>query len=487
MNTSPVHTPDANMNLFTNIWGKYQCVNIARWRSASHFRPGEGGYGYRDTAQDIEGLLSIDLNLAHKKLMKILYYQYNDGHAVSGFSDIEGPWENTGIKESVVGKSDVALWLPFEIVGYVKESGDFNFLNEEVEFFNGGKATVYEHALRAVEYSYTHRGKKGFPLIGRADWNDAFDACGKHGKGESVWLGMALCRSIKQLIELAHFINDEQTENQLQKKYDELKHIINTYGWDGEWYLRLFTDSGHVIGSTSCEEGKIFLNPQSWAILSEVADEVQAEIIMKNVDKYLETEVGPAMFAPAYTKYNPEIGRISAFAPGTKENAAVFSHVSAFKILADCMRGCGNRAFETFSKTLPTNPVKVKNPDRYKVEPFVYAEYCIGPENPYHFGEGAFTWQTGTTPWMLQIATEWILGARKDFGGLLIDPCIPSTWKKCKIVRHFRGSVYRIEISNPKGVENGVATISVDGNEIDGTLIKPHSDGKEHLVKVTMG
>jgi len=481
-----VRTPDSGLDLMTNIWGQYQMVNIARWRSASHHRPGEGGYGYRDTAQDIEGVLTVDSDMAREKLMKILYYQYNDGHAVSGFSDMEGPWENQG-KGMVLGKSDVGIWMPFDVVAYVKETGDYNLLQEEVDFFNGGKATVYEHALRTVDFTYQNRGERGFPLLGHADWNDAFDACGKEGKGESVWLAMALCRAMKQMIELAGHIEDDDTGTRLQREYDEISGIINDDGWDGEWYRRLFNDHGDVVGSSECAEAKMFLNPQSWSVMSGVAEDERAATCMAKVDKLLGTEVGPAMFAPAYTKYDPEIGRISAFAPGTKENAAVFSHVAAFKVVADCMLGRGDEAYSTFTQILPLGQARAGKIERYRVEPYVYAEYCFGPEHPHHFGRGAFTWQTGTTPWMFAAATEWILGARRDFDGLRIDPCIPSSWPECSITRPFRGAVYEIHIENPQGVNKGVKCVTVDGDAIAGNLITPHNDGKHHEVRAIMG
>lgn len=480
-----VKTPDDNFNTMVNMWGKYQLFAITHWRGTSHYHGVEGGLGFRDTAQDSEGLLSVDVELARKKLEKILYYQYSSGHAVSGFSDIEGTWENQG-QAGIVKKADVAVWVPYTVVSYIKETGDVKFLDKQIEFHDGGKATVYEHALRAVRYIYSKRGQHGLPLIGHADWNDAYDAVGIKGKGESVWLGMALCRAASQMQELAEFIGDKKVAQEMKQIYEELYDIINKIGWDGSWYLAAFNDEGRKIGSNANEEGKVPLNSQTWAILSGVVTKERLPKILDRIDNYLDTEYGPALFLPSYTSYNPGIGRVTAFAEGTKENAAVFSHACAFKIVSDCAIKRGDRAYDTFKKLCPMSAAK-QDHDRYKVEPYVWAEYTIGPGSRYRFGEGAFTWNTGTTPWMFTAATEWMLGARRELNGLLIDPCLPQGWKECFIRRPFRGAVYEITIKNPEGIESGIDRIMLDGEEIQTNLIKPHRDGKVHKIEVLMG
>jgi len=479
-----VKTPDENFNLMTNIWGKYQLYAITCWRGTSQYHGGEGGLGYRDTAQDIEGLLSVQMDLAMEKLEKILYWQYNSGHAVSGFSDVEGSWDKDA--DGLTMKSDVAVWLPYTVISYVKETGDIDFLNKVYKFHNGGEATVYEHILRAVRFLYKERGSYGLPLLRKADWNDAYDHVGIKLKGQSIWLGEALARACKQMSELAAFLKDANVEKEMKEKYEDLKKIINEVGWDGEWYLAAFNDYDRKIGSNQNNEGKVPLNSQTWAILSGVVPDSRLESILDKIDNYLDTPYGPALFLPAYTDFDETIGRVTAFAPGTKENAAVFSHACAFKIVADCTIGRGDKAFETFSRLCPM-AVDKQDHDKYKVEPYVWAEYVIGPTNKYNFGEGSFTWNTGTTPWMFIAATEWILGARRDFEGLLIDPCIPKEWKECSIKRPFRGAIYEIDIKNPNGVSKGVKEVVVDGEKIDGCVIRPHGDGKIHKVSVLMG
>ena len=490
-----IKTPDPDLDRMINLWGKYQLFAITHWRGTSHYHGAEGGQGYRDTAQDVEGLLSIDLETARKKLERLLYYQYRSGHAVSGFSEIEGTWENQGAgTQGVVKKADVAVWLPYSVVSYVKETGDTGFLRKEFPFHDGGSATVYEHLLRAIRYLYGARGRHGLPLIGQADWNDAYDHVGIEGRGESVWLGMAFVRACRQVQELARFIGDRAVEEEMRSKAEELTRIINSEGWEESgqkaggqgWYLAAFNDQGLKIGSRENKEGKVPLNSQTWAILSGVVPPDRLPKILDKIDHTLDTPYGPALFLPTYTSFNPGIGRVTAFAAGTKENAAVFSHACAFKVVADCAIRRGDQAYDTFSKLLPVSKPK-RDHDRYKVEPYVWAEYVIGPGSAHRFGEGAFTWNTGTTPWMFNAATEWILGCRRELGGLLVDPCIPRHWKKAWIRRPFRGAVYEVTILNPEGVCSGVRRITVDGAERESNLIPPHGDGKVHRVEVVLG
>lgn len=481
-----VQTPDENFNLMVNVWGKYQLCAITHWRGTSQYHGVEGGLGYRDTAQDAEGLFALDLSLGKKKMEKILQYQYSNGHAVSGFSDTEGAWDLI-YQSGVIGKADVAAWLPYCVISYIKETGDVDFLKKEYKFCDGSQATVYEHILRAVRYLYRTRGSHGLPLIFKADWNDAYDHVGLKSKGESVWLGMALCRAARQIEDLAKFLGDKEVAGQMHKIYEEMGEIINKVGWDGDWYIAAFNDEGYKIGSKENEEGKVPLNSQTWAILSEVVkDKERLKKILDKIDNYLDTPYGPALFLPSYTRFNPGIGRVTAFAEGTKENAAVFSHACAFKIVSDCFIKRGDKAYQTFSKLMPMNPAK-SNHDKHKVEPYVWAEYIIGPGSKYRFGEGAFTWNTGTSPWMFTAATEWILGCRREFEGLLIDPCLPRKWKECFIRRPFRGAIYEVYIKNPQGVEYGVKEIIVDGKKLNTNIIKPHRDAKVHKVEVLMG
>lgn len=492
-----VETPDKDFNLMINTWVKYQLYICNFWsRSPSYYHEGSGGRGYRDSCQDAEGIMSINSKHALKKIKTIASLIRRDGTTAPGWSDTRGPHGNRPNK-------DHPVWLTSTVSSYVKETGDKSLLKKLAPYlkdqwirgwdvnFNwkggsvaDGKGTILEHLEKNLNFTFSDVGSKGLPLIGHADWNDGIDAAGIKGKGESVWLAQALVRSLKQLIELAQISGEKKKVEKLLDKVRSMTKRINEHCWDNEWYARGFTDEGEVYGSKKNKEGKIFLNSQSWAILAGIVDPGRLTKLLRSADKYLSGDHGLALFYPAYSKYDSGLGRISMFSEGTKENAAVFCHAATFMIIAYLMAKQGNKAYEEMAKIMPN---KQKDYELYKTEPYVYAEYLVGPEHPYLYGEGAFTWVTGTAGWTFMAATEYLLGVRREFEGLRIDPCVPSHWKKFRIRRPFRGAVYDIRVENPRGKQSGVKTIHVDGKKIEGDIIKPHGDGKVHKVKVVMG
>ena len=492
-----INTPDRDFDLMMNIWTKYQLYVCNYWsRTPSYYHEGQGGRGYRDSCQDAQSLMSLDPDHAVKKLLKIGSIIRRDGTCAPGWSDTYGPFPQKPFK-------DHPVWFTPAVAAYVKETGDLNFLNRKVPWLKDawreggtkrdpnwhlgaiedGEGTIFEHLMAQLNYTYNDVGEHGLPRIGEADWNDGIDMAGRKGKGESVWLAMALVRSLKTAAELADALGKKEISDDLRKKAGIMTERINKVAWDGKWYIRGFTDEGKQFGSSSNREGKIYLNPQSWSILSGVVPEERLPELLKSVDRFLEGDHGLALFYPAYTSTDDKLGRITAFARGTKENAAIFCHANTFMIVADCMVGRADVAYRRLCKIMPCK----QDPDRYKAEPYVYAEYLIGPEHPYEAGRGAYTWVTGTAGWSFLVATEHMLGARPDFEGLRIDPCIPPEWKKCSITRSFRGSTYEISIENPRGVQRGVREIFVDGEKIEGNIIRPHEDGKVHKVRVIMG
>lgn len=473
-----VKTPDEDFNRMVNIWSKYQLYTTNAWsRSPSYYHEGTGGRGYRDSCQDAEGILSLDAGYVKNKLRKIAKLHGKDGHCAPGWSDDYGPFTDTP-------RADHPVWFTYTLKAYVEETGDINFLNEKAKWLDGGEGTIFEHCLANIDYLWKNRGRHRLPLIGIADWNDAIDSAGDKGRGESVWLGISFHRTLLFAAGLAKILGKNDVEKDLIHKANEIRKIINgSAGWDGKWFKAGYTDEGNPFGSVKNDQGKIHINSQTWSILSKVCDLDRQKQVMSMVDKYCDSPHGPVLLAPPYTKIDLSIGRITKFAPAIKENAAIFCHAVTFKIMADCMLGRGDKAYNSFCKI---NPMK-QAPSLYKAEPYVFAEYLVGPSHPYRFGEGAYTWLTGTAAWMYLAATEWILGARRDFDGLKIDPCLPKHWGKCRIERPFRNAIYRIEIENPNHVEKGVKEIYVDGAKINGDIIKPHGDGKVHEVKVMMG
>jgi len=492
-----IKTPDRTIDLMANIWLKYQLYICNFWsRSPSYYHEGSGGRGFRDSCQDSEALCSINSEHTKKKIFSLLSLIRRDGTCAPGWSDTRGPHHYRPNK-------DHPIWLAQTVSAYIKETGDKDFLFKLTPYLKDrwikgweidsnwkggsikdGEGTVFEHLEKNLDFTFNDTGQKGLPLIGHADWNDAIDSAGIRLKGESVWLAQALVRSLKTLAELADLIGEKTKADELREKAKVMTERINNLCWDGEWYARGFTDSGIIYGSKENKEGKIFINAQSWAMLSGVADREKTKKILKSVEKYLEGEHGIALFWPAYSEWHSELGRISMFSEGTKENAAVFCHAALFYITALLQIGEADRAYKNLKRITPNCQ---KNYSLYKAEPYVFAEYLIGPQHPYLYGEGAFSWITGTAGWAFMVITEWLLGAKRDYEGLKISPCIPKDWKECFIRRPFRGAIYEITILNPKGLQRGVKEIYVDGEKIEGDLIKPHSDGKIYKVKVIMG
>jgi len=310
--------------------------------------------------------------------------------------------------------------------------------------------------------------ERNLAKIGPGDWNDTLDYLGREGRGESVWVSMFLAFILKETVELCQFIGDDNTADRFQAAYQKVRQAINDHCWDGQWYTRATNDQGEVIGSSKNAEGKIFLNTQSWAVISGVAESDRAIQCMDSVKKHLDTPKGPKILHPAYTKINPNIGLATRCVPGKKENGAVFNHPVSWAILAECLLGRGDRAFEIYQQALPMNPVI--DIDRYQVEPYVYAEYVTSPDHP-TYGQASHSWLTGSSTWMLRDGIDYLLGVRPTYRGLLIDPCIPQSWKSFNVTRKFRGRTYHIEVLNPNGVNQGVKEMAIEGKKIEGNLI----------------
>jgi len=491
-----IQTPDARLDEFVNSWLKYEVYICNYWsRSPSYFHEGSGGRGFRDSCQDADAIALINPEHARAKILKIAALIRQDGTCAPGWSDLTGPAAHRPNK-------DHPVWLTVTVADYIKETGDLDILRRELPYLkdkwiNGwevdvnwtrgsiaeGAGTLFEHLERNLAFTFSDAGPHGMPRIGHADWNDALDSVGLKGKGETVWLGMALVRSLKIFAELARLIGQEQQAGQALERAAEMTRRINQVAWDGDWYLYGFTDGEQPFGTKADREGKIFLNTQSWAILAGIPDDERRRRLLASVDKLLDGKHGLALFAPAYTEWEPTLGRISMFSEGTKENAAVFCHAATFMIVADLMAGRGSIALQRMRAIMPnTQP----DYELYKTEPYAFAEYLVGPGNPSRYGEGAFHWITGTSGWFLMAVAEWLLGVRRDYQGLRLDPCLPKSWKRARIVRPFRGAVYEIELRNPHGLEKGAVSVEIDGALAPDNLIRPHGDGKVHQVRVTL-
>ncbi len=473
-----VDTPDKEMNIMLNVWNQYQAKTTFQFsRNASYYHGGLiFGQGYREI-QDCLGPLITKPDWVKKKIVEMTHYQFSNGSTYHCYHSMSKDGEKTG-------HSDTPLWLPMITCFYLKETGDFEFLNQKEPYDDGSEGTILEHIFNAIDYTCQNLSERNLPKFGSGDWNDTLDYLGRGGKGESVLNAMMLCFTLKEIIELCDRLKFDDKKEKYETIYKKVYDATNKECWDGEWYIRGTNDYGDVIGSKKCKEGKIFLNTQSWAVISGIADEKRAIIAMDSARKNLDTPKGLKILHPPFKEINPNIGLVTRCVPGKKENGAIFNHTLSWAILAECLLGRGDIAYEYYRKALPMNPVV--DIDRYEVEPYVYAEYVTSPDHP-TFGQASHSWLTGTAVWMLRNGIDYILGAQPTYEGLKINPCIPSNWKKYKMTRRFRGDTYEITVKNPKGRCKGIESIRVDGKKIKGNILPLFGDKKNHKVNVTMG
>lgn len=458
-----VATPDDDLNTMLNVWNQYQTSVTFRFsRDASYYHGGLlFGRGFRDSCQDALGPMIARPDWVRERLSQMCRAQFADGSAFHLIFPSSGTGERTG-------HADTPLWLPFAVTQYLKETADWPFLEAEVPFADQGSGSVLKHALSAVEYVLANLSPRGLAKFGPGDWNDTLDYLGRGGKGESVWVSMLLAFVLKELVELLCFTGSKETAARYEKAYEQLREAINEHCWDGEWYLRGTNDWGEVIGSASNREGRIFLNVQSWAVISGVAPDQRALQCLEAVRLHLDTPKGPKILHPPYRTINPRIGLATRCVAGKKENGSVFNHAVSWAILAECLLGRAERAFDLYKRALPMNPVV--DIDRYEVEPYVYAEYVTSPDHP-TCGQASHSWLTGSSAWMFRDVLDYILGVRPTYPGLLIDPCVPAAWTSFRVQRRFRGHLFDIEVSNPEHVNRGVVEVAVAGERLAGDLI----------------
>lgn len=473
-----VKTPDSNLDLSINIWNKYQAWITAQVGEMDSYYLGGSSFGFRDQSQHIYGVLPHDSEFVKGWVQVLLEHQFNDGKTVHS-------WNPTTGEGVVTGHSDDAQWLVMTVLNYVKETGDLDFFNQNVKYLDEGQGTVLQHIEKALDYTLFHVSPNGVPLRRTADWNDAL-AGGHLGKGESMMVANQVCFNIKELIPILKKLpqkNSGKLVERYEHVYERLKETLNHDYWDGAWYLRATDDQGKKIGSKENREGKIHLEGQTWPIISSVADKERGIQAMDQAWKHLDTPYGLVIFTSPYTHLNEGLGIISQFAPGTKENGTIFTHTNSWAVIAECILGRGEKAYEIFQKT--SFITRGKNPDVYQAEPYAYCEFTYGPTNP-HFGRGSYSWMTGSASWFYRVCTDWILGVRPTIEGLLIDPCIPAGWESFEIKRNFRGATYHIKVKNPLKVNKGVQKITVDRKEITGNLLPDLKKGS-HNIEVVMG
>ena len=472
-------TPDKAVNSMVNVWNQYQCRTTFNWsRSASYYEAGGSrGMGFRDSNQDTLGFVHQIPEKVKGRLVDIASVQFPEGRAMHQYS----PLTKKGNKE---GFGDDHLWLPLAVSKYIKETGDMDFLNKKIPFTDGSAGKMYEHLKKAIEYSWGSTGYHGLCKAELADWNDCLNLKGPKNMGVSVMIAMQFVLSANLTAELAERSGRVLDVESLRNMANEMKDRINNHAWDGEWYVRGFDDNGKVIGSGKSKYGKIWLNTQTWAVMSGVAEGERAVQIMDNVKKYLDTKYGIVLFWPAYKEYIEEVGYVSVYPPGLKENAGIFCHTNPWAMIAEAMLGRGDQAFKYYKTILPSAANNIA--DIHATEPYVYSQMIAGKEHK-NFGQAKNSWLTGTTAWNFVAISQYILGIRSDFDGLMVDPCIPPAWKGFKIKRVFRGAAFNITVKNPDKVSRGIRSMTLDGKRIKGNIIPPQKDKKEHNVEVVMG
>ncbi|HIQ22082.1 MAG TPA: hypothetical protein EYH34_12740 [Planctomycetes bacterium] len=472
-----VRTPDRPLNTLASGWTPYQVIIKSYLSSApSYYHASDGSPGFRDALQDALGLAMLEPQRAREMITHVVRFQFSDGSASH-----RTPWIALPPERSE--KSDLALWIPLAVLGYVCETGDRSILDEEVPFADGGEGTLLDHIRVGLERSLGDRGRRGLPRIHYGDWNDALDGLGACGEGESVFLAQLLSLALKDSATLAQLAGQPALAEGWLEHRRELVEALNQHCWDEDRFVRAFHDDGTVIGCRENAEGQLYLNPQVWAVLADAAPRQRQQTCMETVHRQLDSPFGIRCLAPPYARPDPHVGLISRFPPGVKENGAVFSHAMAFCVVAELMLGHGDRAWQLIEKANPV--LRADRHPEYGMEPYVYCQFVAGPETNLR-GQGFHHWLTSTCTWMQHAVVNWLLGARAEPEGLVLDPCIPRHWERFELVRPFRGSTLKITVENPEGKNKGIRSLTVDGQTLEGNRI-PAAESECVEVHALMG
>ncbi len=496
-----VTTPDQDTNRMVNIWNAYQCMTTFNLsRSASYFESGIGrGMGFRDSNQDLLGFVQMVPAKARERLIDLAATQLPNGGAYHQYQ----PLTKRG-NDAVGGNfNDDPLWLILAVAAYLKETGDHSILKELVPYDNQAdtETALFEHLQRAFSYTLDRLGPHGLPLIGRADWNDCLNLnCfsltpGESfqttenkagGVAESVFIAGLFILAGHEMEKIAQITLETQYAQQVRQHVKDMQEAVLTHGWDGAWFRRAYDYFGDVLGSQQNPEGKIFIEPQGICVMADVGLENSYALkAMDSVNAWLNSVHGVMLVQPAFTRYDPKYGEITSYPPGYKENASVFCHTNPWVMIAETRLGRGNQAFDYYKRINPSTRESIS--DVHRCEPYVYAQTIAGKDAPTQ-GEAKNSWLTGTAAWNYVAITQFILGIRPDYDGLVIDPCIPADWPSFTATRKIRNATYHIQVHNPHHHQSGVKTMLVDGKPHPiGTPIPYYEDGHTHHIEVWLG
>ena len=499
---SKYHVTSSNekVDRMVNIWNQYQCmVTFNMSRSASYYESGIGrGMGFRDSCQDLLGFVHLIPERARERILDIAATQFIDGSAYHQYQ----PLTKKGNSDIGSGFNDDPLWLIAGTDAYIRETGDFSILDEAVPFDNDVSlaAPLMEHLHRSFDYIVNHKGPHGLPLIGRADWNDCLNLnCFSAHPGESfqtfgpsegpvaesVFIAAMFVKYGNAYAKLCRLTGNTSEATRAEKEVAKIYDAILKDGWDGKWFLRAYDAHGQKVGSHECEEGQIYIETQGFCPLAGVGvKEGLAKEALDSVKERLDTKYGIVLLQPAYTRYHLELGEITSYPPGYKENAGIFCHNNPWVSISETVIGRGDRAFEIYQKTCPAYVEEFS--EIHRTEPYVYSQMIAGRDAAF-FGEAKNSWLTGTAAWTFVNISQHILGLLPTHEGLSVDPCIPHDFGDFELTRKFREGTYHIQVRNPKQVEKGVVSLRVDGQEIAGNVIPYVRGKKEYQVEVTLG
>jgi cellobiose phosphorylase len=487
---------DEKLDRMVNIWNPYQCmVTFNMSRSASYFETGIGrGMGFRDSNQDLVGFVHLVPERARERILDIASTQFPDGSAYHQYQ----PLTKRGNHEVGSGFNDDPLWLIYGVDAYIRETGDFGILDEHVPFDNdaSNSASLFEHLKRSFDHVLDNLGPHGLPLIGRADWNDclnlncfsetpdeSFQTTGnRQGRtAESVFIAGMFVGVAPDYARLAEHQGLTDEAVRARREAARMSDVVLRHGWDGAWFLRAYDFFGHKVGSRENREGQIFIEPQGFCVMAGIGvDTGQAQRALDSVRERLDTTHGIVLVNPAYTEYHVELGEISSYPPGYKENAGIFCHNNPWVMIAETVIGRADRAFEYYRKITPAYREEIS--EVHRLEPYVYAQMIAGKDAVRH-GEAKNSWLTGTAAWNFVAISQFLLGIRPDYDGLRVQPCMPRELGDFTIVRRIRGATYRIAVRN-RGV--GDTRLKVDGHDVEGTLVRYAASGSSVSIECEM-
>lgn len=451
-----INTPDAHINELVNYWLKRQISLGKTWGRVY-------GKGFRDVLQDTSSFTSLDPSFAKNRILNTLKYQFKNGNSIRQFDPImDYPYQ------------DGAAWIPATVLAYLKETNNASILEEKVPYYDSDiSETVYEHMLRGLNYLINSRGSHNLVLWGGGDWNDSLNNCGMKGRGESVWLSIATVKAINDFVRICQKYKPQISLDNLLKEKENLVEAIKIHGFEGDRFIYGYNDVGDKIGSEEAKEGKIYLNPQTWAVLAEVVKDEEALKVMNTVEEKLKCDYGYVQVFPAYSKGTDDIGRASYFYPGNFENGSVYNHGVSFKIAADLKLGLKDRAYETLKMISYDNPKNLNN----GMEPYAFSNMFLGPECKCRKGYAPQSWITGTAGWIYNDISELMIGIKPNFDGLLIEPCLPSSWNEVEVFRIYQDAKYDIKL-----IRSNKNEILFDNKKINGNNIPVVKDNEVHKV-----